>query len=81
MVSDANEISIYPNPTKNWLTIRTAALVNAKLFIYDISGRLVITQNLEGNLNTISVKQLQTGAYILKIEDHNKVQTQRFIKQ
>ncbi len=41
MVSDANEISIYPNPTKNRLTIRTAALVNAKLFIYDISGRLV----------------------------------------
>lgn len=76
-----NELSIYPNPTKNWLNIKSDALTDAKLSIYDINGRLVITQNLEGNLNALNVEQLQSGTYILKIEDHNKVQTQRFIKQ
>ena len=76
-----NEISIYPNPTKNWLNIKSDALTDAKLSIYDINGRLVITQNLEGNLNALNVEQLQSGTYIIKIEDHNKVQTKRFIKQ
>ena len=53
-----NELCIYPNPVKNWLTIKTNALTDAILSVYDINGRLVITQNLESNLHAVSIKQL-----------------------
>jgi hypothetical protein len=74
------ELSIHPNPTKNWPNIEIYNLTDAKLSIYDMNGRLVISQNLEGNLNAVSVEFLQSGTYILKIEDHNKIQIKRFIK-
>jgi hypothetical protein len=79
--NEVNAILIYPNPTKNWLNIKTYNLIDTEASIYDINGRLVLTKTLNGNLNVLNVEQLQSGAYILKIEAQNKIQTQRFIKQ
>jgi hypothetical protein len=76
-----NELKLYPNPTKNWLTLKTHSLKDAKLTIYDIHGRVVSTKKLNGNLNTLNVEELQDGTYFIKINDQNKAQIQSFIKQ
>lgn len=76
-----NYVSVYPNPTKNWLNISTATLTNAKLSIYDLNGRLIIAQAIQGNLNALNVENLQIGTYILKIEHNSFVVSKRFIKQ
>ncbi|WP_339753301.1 T9SS type A sorting domain-containing protein [uncultured Winogradskyella sp.] len=78
--TEINDISIYPNPTKNWLYIRTVELTNAKLSIYDMRGRLVISDLLQGNLNALNIQNLQSGTYILKLELQNSILTKRFVR-
>ena len=78
---DTDEISIYPIPAANWLTIKSYNLQDAKVKIFDINGRLIVSEILNGNSNSLNVEHLQSGTYILKIEDKNKVQTKRFVKR
>ena len=78
---DTDEISIYPIPAANWLTIKSYNLQDAKVKIFDINGRLIVSEILNGNSNSLNVEHLQSGTYILKIEDKHKVQIKRFVKQ
>ena len=78
----SNDISIYPNPTKNNLTIATSSNLQLELAtIFDVRGRQVITKNLNStnSLNTIDVTQLQAGVYFIKIDLENVSTTKKFI--
>lgn len=76
-VSKTN-VSIYPNPVKNLLTINSSAkLIDAK--ITDFSGRLVQANNLKDN--KIDVSTLKTGSYMITVTDENAKQiTTKFVK-
>lgn len=71
-------ISIYPNPTSNYLYIKGLTDV-AKISIYDISGKLVIN-NINSD-NIIDLNLIQNGIYILKIETKEEVISKFFLKQ
>lgn len=79
--SDKNEITLYPNPVQNWLTVNTNNLVDAMLSIYDVKGSLVISKNINGSKNVLNIEALQSGVYIIQINDNVSVLTKRFIKQ
>lgn len=57
-----NEISIYPNPTSNFIYIKNYHK-NSKVSIVDFAGRIVLQKN---NIDEkIDVKALKSGTYIL----------------
>lgn len=64
-----NEATLYPNPMNNFLTISiNESLVNkTNIEIYDVTGKLVIKENLISITNTINVSDLNDGIYIYKI--------------
>jgi hypothetical protein len=64
-------ISAYPNPTTNILNLHIGK-ENVTGFVYmliDINGKLITKKNLDTSVTTISFKELQSGIYILKIND------------
>lgn len=76
------EIRLYPNPTKNWLTIDGSNLQHTQINIYDLNGRLVLKKQLTDSTTVLNVENLSAGTYILKLKDsENKTLTKRFIKQ
>ena len=61
---------IYPNPTSTVLNITSnASLAGFNLQVFDLLGREVISQVLEGSANTINVSKLIAGVYISRITD------------
>jgi hypothetical protein len=72
----STEISVYPNPVLNTLTIRGIDIIN-KVEIIGITGNIV--KSLYG-FDKIDVTELLKGVYILKVNGNNKVFTSRFIK-
>lgn len=63
-------ISVYPNPASNQLNIHASAnMAGANIRIFDLVGRLVITQILTGTDNAINVSQLADGTYLYGITD------------
>lgn len=73
--------SLYPNPSDDIINFKTRndfVPVDAKL--YDTSGRIVLQTKVERN--SISIKQLNSGVYVLVLTDKNgKTYSQKVTKK
>lgn len=73
--------TIYPNPAKNILNIKSNELISMKeAQIYDLAGKLIFSTTLIND--SINVDALSTGSYILilKDSDGNKY-SRKFLKE
>ncbi|MCH3924374.1 MAG: DUF2436 domain-containing protein [Bacteroidales bacterium] len=70
-------ISLYPNPTNNQFTITNA--INSNLKIVDMVGRVVFNDIVKSNNQTISVKNLNKGIYVVEINNKGKISNQKLI--
>ncbi len=80
------EINVYPNPVENDLFINIlSGSVAHRIEIYDASGRLVYSDNIENmnNLINVNVSDLHSGIYLMTItgDDQHVRHTERFIKR
>ena len=66
---ETNTIKVYPNPTRNVLTV--AINENANYKLYTITGQLVKQGKLTTIDNTIAVQDLSKGYYLLRIGNEN----------
>lgn len=69
-------IVVYPNPTSDFLHIRTTKLDIEKVFIFDLSGKLLQTEKTK----TINVKHLPSATYIISIQTSDGLKTFKFLK-
>lgn len=77
-----NVINIYPNPGKNSVNIQTGNFTNVKIQLVDMTGKIKIDQKLTANNNTIDIKNLATGIYVINIIENNQLtQTIKFVKE
>lgn len=72
-----DDISLYPNPASTILNLKNAE--NANIQIYDILGKLILSQNNIAVDAQIKVSQLQNGTYFMKISKDNLAITKRFL--
>ncbi len=80
----SNNLSIYPNPVTDWLTIKAEkSAINARLFITDNLGRVVIEGKLSNTLTQFNLQQLAPGVYnlLVKQNDETPVLMQGIIKK
>ncbi len=61
-VAVQNSISVYPNPTQNFLNINSAKKVDHVQLI-DVLGRVLA----EGNTQRLDVSQIEPGSYVLRV--------------
>ncbi len=75
------ELSVYPNPTKNWVTLDAAKLITL-VELYDIHGRKqTITLDNSGVNLRLSTSHLTHGMYLLKIQiENNVIVTKKLVK-
>jgi hypothetical protein len=72
----AEQIAIYPNPTKGFLVIDTDYLIE-KVIIFNIHGSIVESQL---NENTIDVSNVSNGIYFIEIHTDKGLVRKKFIK-
>ncbi|WP_191860626.1 T9SS type A sorting domain-containing protein [Hanstruepera ponticola] len=73
-------ITVYPNPTSGLLHINTRSVIQ-KVEIYDVQGRLVVSQNSNQNKQTLNTSALTKGVYFVKIKTKNGQQIVNIIKE
>ncbi len=76
ILSETSAINVYPNPTQDWLYIRNLPMVkgSSTCYIYDMLGRLVISQlNDSRNETQIDCQALKTGNYHLSVRHDGAV--------
>ncbi len=76
-------VVVAPNPTSNVLNVSSEVLLN-QLQIVDLSGRVVLTRNVQSKQVSLNVSQLQSGSYFLNFQSEhypNAFGRIRFVKQ
>jgi len=77
-----HSFSLYPNPVKNELTLAIQTLSEAaEVQIYNLLGQLVSQQQILDLETSISTEALESGVYMLKLINGDRVQQQKFIKE
>lgn len=77
-----SKITIYPNPTNNFITIQNKqnTIENFEYKIVDLTGRIVKRGNSKFN-EQMNIESLISGNYIIQIQtDSNEIFTQKLIK-
>ena len=77
----SNNIIAYPNPVQNTLVISSEEQMT-KISIYDISGKIVMDEDVNGFQKNVNFDSLKSGNYLLVVSDKNKNQiVKQIIKQ
>jgi hypothetical protein len=78
----SSEFGIYPNPVKNVINFNSSvnALVST-IELTDLNGRTVKTVKVNATEGQISVSDLATGMYMMKITTDQGVAVKKIVKQ
>ncbi len=78
----SNELQVFPNPTNDQVTLALPGAQLQALSVYDQTGRLMLQQKLGfGEREEVSLTQLPSGIYWLKVVTDNGVISQKISKQ
>jgi len=70
--NDIEGLNIYPNPVDDGtIYINSSNPITKKVFIYSITGKQVFSREVE-NGQAISIRNLKTGLYLVKVIEENK---------
>lgn len=71
---------IYPNPTKDKITIWSDLLSNYNLDLYTIDGRLILSKSVLNKREEISLVDYPVGTYILKLKSFHNTRAFKIVK-
>ena len=75
-----NNMTLYPNPVNDKLTIEAEAALGT-VEIYNLMGALVYSQKGCTNKVEINTSDLQSGIYFIRLTNDNASETRRFVKE
>lgn len=74
-------IGLYPNPTTNELTLSfPKEMKDALISISDMAGRKVYSKTASGTSFLVDVRSLPSGTYIIKVQEGNRIYSEKFIR-
>jgi len=77
------DVTVFPNPTTDYLTLDVG---NSELFtmnfqLCDLTGKIIENKKITNTVETISMENLASGTYFLKVTNNNQgVKTFKIIK-
>jgi len=79
-VSD-EPVKLFPNPVGDVLRIAANATGLKKVELFDLNGKLVLTEDLYSESAELQVSSLPPGAYIVRVHAQSGIITKRIIKK
>lgn len=61
------ELRVYPNPMKNTLTVETESMIGELLYLFDILGNKVFSEQVASTRVVIPTASLQPGIYFVRL--------------
>ncbi|QEK52484.1 T9SS type A sorting domain-containing protein [Pedobacter aquae] len=79
----SKELTVYPNPASSLINLSFEADVYQKLEVIDLTGKILMSQTIQKQENSISldINKLSTGFYHIRLTGTGKITTKQIIKQ
>lgn len=65
-------IRVYPNPTSDIINIEGINIEKGSIELFDMSGRLVLTEDIKENKHQINIQDKSVTYYIMKVYNKDK---------
>ena len=72
LIIEGKQLFIYPNPTSNFITIKSDQLMNSMFNLFDQQGRKVMNGKLRGKNTEVSIGKLPQGIYTIQVVGNYK---------
>ena len=73
-----NLFNVYPNPNNGTFTVATIGNVNT-VSVVTITGKVVYSENIDVDNNTIMLNELEKGIYFVKVQSNDNIQVKKII--
>lgn len=77
--NETRYISIYPNPSKDMVFINPAGYTNFRIEIYDMQGRIILSQKFDNVTGIQKFNLSEKGLYVLKLFTDDAVKVTRLV--
>ena len=67
------ELSVYPNPTTDYLTLKVADFETLNFQLIDIQGRIIENKKVTASNTTIKMEALPKAVYFLNVTKNNRI--------
>ncbi len=74
------EVSFYPNPAKDLITLKYATAKPIEVTVFNVLGAKVKTFTHSGNETALNISELQKGMYFIRFNDNGNMVTKSFSK-
>jgi hypothetical protein len=80
-VFERGSVTLYPNPARNLLTLRSSHLDISAITIHDLSGRPIKQQNLQSHSREmqINLSGIAPGTYIVRVDCGDEVFSEKLV--
>ena len=78
-----NDLVVYPNPVGDQLTVtlKTNDFQVTNMMVFDINGKLILSQPVNDNQIVMNTSRLASGSYLLRLSDDKNCVTTKFVKR
>ena len=75
-----SDLVMFPNPTEGILNFESTADISNKVAtVFDITGKKIFSSKLLNN--SLDVSQLNSGVYVIRLEEKGKIINRKFVKK
>jgi blue copper oxidase len=76
-----NNISVYPNPVSDLLSIQLASMENTKISVINVLGQSIFSQQISPSKNSfqLSTTQWNNGIYFITVQNGKTIDTQKIL--
>jgi hypothetical protein len=78
---NSDNCQLYPNPAKETLTVWRNISEPAIIELYSVGGELVKKSIAESDITELTISDLPTGVYFVRIVGETRTETRRFVKE
>lgn len=76
---DSSSISMYPNPSNNWVTIDSKEIIDS-VSIVNVLGQIVLNKEVNNTSFTLDISNLNSGQYFVNIISNNNKLVKKLVK-
>ena len=73
-------MTVYPNPASERAIVAVSGVENgAKIVVSDMQGRIILSDNMTSETYELSVANMTSGVYYIRVIDGASIHTQKLI--
>lgn len=77
--SKVSNMSIYPNPANNMITVFADNSTESEFTLMDVAGKVLMTRNLSNQETRIDISGLSEGMYIVRFNENGQISEQKLV--